>query len=58
MSDHKSRNPHTRREALRRIGNGFGMAAFASMLGKSLSAGTVLRPVSYTHLTLPTIYSV
>jgi len=44
MSDHKSRNPHTRREALRRIGNGFGMAAFASMLGKSLSAGTVLRP--------------
>src|SRR5277367_4722945 len=44
MSDHKSRNPLTRREALRRVGNGFGMTAFASMLGKSLSAGTVLRP--------------
>jgi hypothetical protein len=44
MSDHKSRNPLTRREALRRVGNGFGMTAFASMLGQSLSAGTVLRP--------------
>ena len=34
----------TRREALRRVGNGFGITAFASMLGQSLSAGTVLRP--------------
>jgi hypothetical protein len=29
MSFHKSSNPTTRREALRRIGNGFGMMAFA-----------------------------
>jgi hypothetical protein len=44
MSDHKSGNPFTRREALRRVGNGFGMMAFAGMLGRSLNAGTVLRP--------------
>lgn len=31
MSFHKSRNPLTRREALRRVGNGFGMMAFASI---------------------------
>ena len=37
MSDHKSSNPTTRREALRRVGNGFGMMAFAGMLGKSLA---------------------
>jgi hypothetical protein len=37
MSDHKSSNPFTRREALRRVGNGFGMMAFAGMLGKSLA---------------------
>jgi hypothetical protein len=35
---HKSRNPVTRREALCRMGNGFGMMAFASLLGDSLSA--------------------
>jgi hypothetical protein len=35
---HKSRNPVTRREALCRIGNGFGMMAFASLLGDSLTA--------------------
>jgi len=40
---HKSRNPVTRREALRRVGNGFGMMAFAGMLGNSLArAGAVL----------------
>ncbi len=33
MSNHKSSNPLTRREALRRVGNGFGMMAFAGMLG-------------------------
>jgi hypothetical protein len=38
MSLHKSFNPSTRREALRRIGNGFGMMAFAGMLGNSLRA--------------------
>jgi Protein of unknown function (DUF1501) len=35
---HRSRPPVTRREALCRIGNGFGMLAFASMVGQSLSA--------------------
>ena len=33
---HKSRNPVTRREALCRMGNGFGMMAFASLVGESL----------------------
>src|SRR6201993_4159784 len=37
MSRHKSPNPMTRREALCRMGNGFGMMAFASMVGRSLS---------------------
>ena len=40
---HKSRNPVTRREALRKVGNGFGMMAFAGMLSGSLAkAGAVL----------------
>src|SRR5882724_5789001 len=38
MSEHESSNPFTRREALRRMGNGFGMMAFAGMLGRSLNA--------------------
>ena len=37
MSNHNSRNPLTRREALRKVGNGFGMMAFASMLGNSMA---------------------
>ena len=37
MSEHKSRNPVTRREALRKMGNGFGMLAFAGMLGDSIA---------------------
>lgn len=37
MSLHKRSNPTTRREALRRVGNGFGMAAFASMLNQSIA---------------------
>lgn len=42
---HKSPNPTTRREALRRMGNGFGMMAFAGMLGESMArAGAVLTP--------------
>ena len=36
MFNHKSGNPLTRREALRRVGNGFGMMAFAGMLNQSL----------------------
>jgi hypothetical protein len=40
---HKSGNPVTRREALRRVGSGFGMMAFAGMLGRSVArAGTQL----------------
>ncbi len=35
--NHKSSNPLTRRDALRQVGNGFGMMAFAGMLGKSLA---------------------
>ncbi len=43
MSTHKSRNPLTRREALCKVGNGFGMMAFAGMLSNSLArAGAVL----------------
>ncbi len=37
MSRHKSLNPMTRRDALCRIGNGFGMMAFASLVGRSLT---------------------
>src|SRR6478735_5249366 len=33
---HKQRQPVTRREALCRIGNGFGMLAFASLVGESI----------------------
>ena len=33
---HKSRHPITRRDALCRIGNGFGMLAFASLVNESL----------------------
>ena len=36
MFGHKFGDPLTRREALRRVGNGFGMAAFASLLNQSL----------------------
>ncbi len=39
--DHKSRNPFTRREALRKVGNGFGMMAFASLLGQSMAKAGV-----------------
>ena len=37
MSLHKSLSPLTRRDALRRVGNGFGMMAFAGMLGESMT---------------------
>src|SRR5215831_4514624 len=42
MFSHKSGNPVTRREALRRVGNGFGMMAFAGMLGESLAKAAPL----------------
>jgi hypothetical protein len=41
---HKSGNPVTRREALRRVGNGFGMMAFAGMLGESISCAGIGMP--------------
>src|SRR6187455_654107 len=41
MSHHQSR-PVTRRDALCRIGNGFGMLAFASLVGESLATAGVL----------------
>lgn len=45
MSPHKSTTPLTRREALCRIGNGFGMMAFAGMISESLArAGTDFTP--------------
>ena len=45
MSNHKAGNPTTRREALRRIGNGFGMMAFANMVGQSIAqAGGIVAP--------------
>ena len=39
---HKSAPPLTRRDALCRIGNGFGMLAFAGMVGDSLNLATSL----------------
>src|SRR6476620_3426222 len=35
---HKGKQPVTRRDALCKMGGGFGMLAFASMVGKSLEA--------------------
>jgi Protein of unknown function (DUF1501) len=39
---HKSPRPVTRRQALCQIGNGFGMLAFASLVGESLATAGVL----------------
>ena len=46
MMSHRqtARPPVTRRDALCRIGNGFGMLAFASLVGQSLSAAGARRP--------------
>ena len=45
MCAHKGFAPVTRREALRRVGNGFGMMAFAGLLNQSLArAGAVALP--------------
>jgi hypothetical protein len=42
MLPHKAPTPVTRRDALCRMGNGFGMLAFASLVGESLArAGAV-----------------
>src|SRR5437660_28606 len=45
---HKSGNPSTRREALRRIGNGFGMMAFASSLQSSIARAGISLPDAST----------
>ena len=37
MAPHKSRQPLTRRDALCRMGNGFGMLAFASLVNESIA---------------------
>ena len=37
---HKSRQPLTRRDALCRMGNGFGMLAFASLVNESIVRAT------------------
>ena len=36
MAPHRSRPPLTRRDALCRMGNGFGMLAFASLVNESI----------------------
>src|ERR1043166_8815146 len=41
---HRERNPITRREALCRVGNGFGMMAFAGMVAESLARAGVQAP--------------
>src|SRR4029453_15801357 len=48
---HRSRNPITRREALCRIGNGFGMMAFAGLVGDSVARAAVLdHPARAKHV--------
>src|SRR5258708_14701656 len=44
MSNQTAGNPFARREALRKVGNGFGMMAFASMLGNSMARAGVTNP--------------
>ena len=44
MFEHKAGNPLTRREALCRVGNGFGMMAFASAVSQSLVKAGVSTP--------------
>ena len=48
---HKSGQPVTRREALCRIGNGFGMLAFAGMVGESLNVAETLAAQTKTFPT-------
>src|ERR1041385_754737 len=43
------RNPITRREALRTIGGGFGMMAFANMVGQSVSQAQTLGVAKLDH---------
>jgi Protein of unknown function (DUF1501) len=41
MSDHRILPPSTRRDALRTFANGFGLASFATLAGRSLEAATL-----------------
>jgi hypothetical protein len=51
MPFHRSRNPITRREALCRIGNGFGMMAFAGLVGDSVARAAALdHPARAKHV--------
>jgi hypothetical protein len=50
---HKSANPLTRRDALCRIGNGFGMMAFAGMLGDSMAQAGVTEDGGVAKLDYP-----
>jgi hypothetical protein len=53
LSKHKSANPLTRRDALCRIGNGFGMMAFAGMLGDSIAQAGVTEDGGVAKLDYP-----
>jgi len=53
MFGHKSGNPVTRREALCRVGSGFGMMAFAGMVGQSLAHAGVDTPGGAATLDYP-----
>ena len=49
---HRSRPPVTRREALCRIGSGFGMMAFAGLVSRSLSAAELAQSDAVQRLYL------
>ena len=53
MTTHKSANLLTRRDALCRIGNGFGMMAFAGMLGDSIAKAGVTEDGGVAKLDYP-----
>lgn len=47
--NHRSPQPVTRREALKRMGGGFGMVAFANMVGQSLQAASTAGMLDKPH---------
>ena len=53
MNHDKSGNPVTRREALRMIGGGFGMMAFAGMVNQSLALAQTQAPQGVARLDYP-----
>ena len=52
------RQPYDCREIIARITDGSKFTEFKKEFGTTLVTGFATIPVSYTHLTLPTIYSV